>query len=69
MNDVSRIKAAGYLTSGLSVILLGIPAMKSAMADPEFAACLVSGMALSVAGMALRWKSHRRDQLKQDRDR
>jgi hypothetical protein len=62
MNEVSGLKAGGYLTSTVSVILLGIPAFKSAMEHPAMLLCLTSGMGLSVAGMALRWRSHRLEQ-------
>lgn len=59
MNRVSQLKGGGYLTSTVSVVLLGIPAMQSAMASPAMGASLLAGMALSVGGMALRWHSHR----------
>jgi len=62
MKRVSRIKGEGYLTSTLSVILLGVPAFKSASEDPAMLASLLAGMGLSVAGMALRWHSHRVEQ-------
>jgi hypothetical protein len=64
MNKVSRLKGGGYLTSTASVVLLGIPAMKSALEEPVMAMSLVGGMLLSVAGMALRWRSHRLEQHK-----
>ena len=59
MNEVSRLKGGGYLTSTLSVVLLGVPAMKSAMEEPAMLLSLLAGMGLSVVGMALRWRSHR----------
>jgi hypothetical protein len=59
---VSDLKGAGYLTSTASVVLLGIVSYKSAAESPEILACLVAGMSLSVAGMILRWRSHRMDQ-------
>jgi len=62
MKRVSRLKGEGYLTSTLSVILLGVPAFKSASEYPAMLACLLAGMGLSVAGMALRWRSHRVEQ-------
>lgn len=62
LSKVSRIKGSGYLTSTVSVVLLGIPAMKSALENPWLALSLVAGMALSVTGMALRWRSHRVEQ-------
>lgn len=45
--------------STLSVILLGIPALKSASESGWLLACLIVGIALSIIGMALRWHSHR----------
>jgi hypothetical protein len=69
MDRVSRLKGGGYLTSTLSVILLGIPAMKSAMESPPMLASLLAGMGLSVAGMALRWRSHRLNSRKETRER
>ena len=65
MQEVSRLKGEGYLTSTLRVILLGVPAFKSASEDPAMLASLLAGMGLSVAGMALRWRSHRVDQQNQ----
>ena len=56
---VSAFKGLGYLVSTLSVMLLGIVAWKGASADPLLLACLIAGMAASVAGMSLRWLSHR----------
>ena len=62
MKKVSELKGGGYLVSTISVVLLGIPAMKSALEEPLMATSLVAGMLLSVAGMALRWRSHRLEQ-------
>ena len=59
MRQASQLKGGGYLTSTVSVLLLGIPAMKSALESPVMLACLLGGMLLSVTGMALRWRSHR----------
>ena len=56
---VSALKGLGYLVSTLSVILLGIVAWKGAKEEPLLFACLLAGMAASVAGMGLRWLSHR----------
>jgi len=53
----------------VSVVLLGIPAMKSAMESPVMLAILLAGMGLSVAGMALRWRSHRLQSRKEKRAR
>ena len=59
---VSRLKGGGYLTSSISVALLAIPGLKSALESPFLAACLVGGMAASIIGMYLRWRSHRLEQ-------
>jgi hypothetical protein len=67
MRKPSRLKGAGYLTSIVSVALLGIPALKSAAEDAAMLLCLIGGMALSVAGMGLRWRSHRVEQKEKDR--
>ena len=56
---VSALKGLGYLVSTLSVILLGIVAWKGAREDPVLFTCLIAGMVASVAGMSLRWLSHR----------
>ncbi|HET9628099.1 MAG TPA: hypothetical protein VFP14_01310 [Novosphingobium sp.] len=69
MDRVSRLKGGGYLTSTISVVLLGIPAMKSAMESPMMLASLLAGMSLSVAGMALRWRSQRLQVRKERRER
>jgi hypothetical protein len=69
MDRVSRLKGGGYLTSTFSVVLLGIPAMKSAMESPMMLVSLLAGMSLSVAGMALRWRSQRLQVRKERRER
>jgi hypothetical protein len=56
---VSALKGLGYLVSTFSVILLGIVAWKGAREEPLLFACLLAGMVASVAGMGLRWVSHR----------
>jgi hypothetical protein len=56
---VSALKGLGYLVSTVSVLLLGIVAWKGAQEQPLLFACLLAGMAASVAGMGLRWLSHR----------
>ena len=55
------LKALGYLISTVSVVLLGVVAWKGAAEDPVMLAALIAGMALSVAGMAVRLVSHLRD--------
>jgi len=62
VRQVSRLKGEGYLTSTVSVVLLAIPAFKSALESPPMLASLLAGMGLSIAGMALRWRSHRLEQ-------
>lgn len=59
MRTSSRLKGGGYLLSSVSVALLGIPALKSARDEPIMLVVLIAGMALSIVGMALRWRSHR----------
>jgi hypothetical protein len=66
MRTESRLKGRGYLTSTVSVVLLGIPALKSAAESPLMLLCLLAGMGLSIAGMALRWRSHRLEAKKQE---
>jgi hypothetical protein len=62
LNDASVLKGLGYLTSTLSVILLGAVSLQSAQKNPLLFACLLLGMATSIAGMFLRWRSHRLEQ-------
>lgn len=62
MNRASQFKAAGYLTSTVSVALLAAVSVKAASADPLLLGLLVTGAATSVVGMALRWRSHRIEQ-------
>ena len=55
------LKGFGYLISTISVILLGIVAWPKP-GEPQWHAILLSlGMAASVAGMGVRWLSHRKD--------
>ena len=58
-NAVSRLKGAGYLTSIVSVLLLAVPSLKSALEQPVLFVFLLGGAITSIAGMALRWRSHR----------
>jgi hypothetical protein len=67
MRTASRLKGGGYLTSTVSVILLGIPGLKSASENSLMLVCLLLGMAASVMGMGLRWWSHRVEQKDKDR--
>ena len=67
MRKASNLKGGGYLTSTLSVILLGVPALKSASESRLMLACLLLGMAASIMGMGLRWWSHRVEQKEKDR--
>ena len=62
MNIVSALKGFGYLVSTLSVVLLGVVSWKSASEQPLLFLCLILGMLASVAGMGLRWISHRTEQ-------
>jgi len=62
LNVASVFQGLGYSISTLSVVLLGIVAWKSASEQPLLLACLIAGMAASIAGMMLRWISHRIDQ-------
>jgi hypothetical protein len=63
---VSDLKGAGYLTSTGSVVLLGAVSWKSASEHAWLFACLILGMLLSIAGMMLRWRSHRLEQKQKD---
>lgn len=56
------MKGAGYLVSSVSVLLLAVSPLKTAMDDPILLACIAGGVALSILGMVLRYVSHRRDQ-------
>lgn len=66
LRELSVLKGLGYLTSALSVILLGIVSLEMAEKDPLLLACLLLGMVSSVAGMYLRWRSHRLEQHEKD---
>ena len=56
------MKGAGYLVSSVSVLLLAVSPLKTAVHDPLLLACIAGGVALSIVGMVLRYVSHRRDQ-------
>ena len=62
VRKVSRIKGTGYLVSSASVLLLAVPALKSAQESLYLAACLALGVLSSIGGMILRWRSHRLEQ-------
>lgn len=69
MREASVLKGLGYLTSTMSVVLLGVVALEAAEESPTLLFCLLLGMASSVAGMLLRWRSHRLEQHEKDGDR
>jgi hypothetical protein len=54
-------KLVGYTVSSFSVILLGAAAWPHADQHPWRMPALIGGMLLSVAGMACRYLSHRRE--------
>ena len=57
------LKGLGYFISTMSVVLLGIVAWPKP-GDPAWqAVVLVLGMLASVAGMGVRWLSHRQDRV------
>ncbi len=56
------MKGVGYLVSSVSVLLLAVSPLKTAMKDPLLLFCLAGGVLLSILGMVLRYLSHRRDQ-------
>jgi hypothetical protein len=56
------VKGFGYLVSILSVFLLAAGSLKNAAQDPFLFACLLAGMATSIAGMILRYLDYRREQ-------
>ena len=66
-DPVSRLKGSGYLVSTASVVLLGIPAIKSAIENEALLLAVVAGMLLSILGMALRWRSHRLERKQKDK--
>jgi hypothetical protein len=55
------MKGIGYFISIISVFLLAAPSWKKAWEDPTLRACLVLGIAASIAGMLLRWIAARRE--------
>ncbi|MES2442473.1 MAG: hypothetical protein V4574_06550 [Pseudomonadota bacterium] len=55
------VKTTGYVSSTLSVILLGIVSWKAAQESGWLMACLIGGMLLSMLGMLLRWTSYQID--------
>jgi hypothetical protein len=65
MNNVSALKGLGYLTSTLSVLLLGIVSLKAAMESALLTVCIALGVMTSILGMFLRWSSHRVEQKEQ----
>ena len=62
MNIASVLKGSGYLVSTVSVLLLGAVSWKSASEQPLLLFGLIIGMLASIAGMGLRWISHRVEQ-------
>ncbi|HEX8300121.1 hypothetical protein [Sphingomonas sp.] len=59
LHAASRLKGWGYLSSVISVLMLGIVSLKTAWEDPLLATCLATGVVTAIVGMLLRWRSHR----------
>jgi membrane protein DedA with SNARE-associated domain len=57
-----QVKELGYLLSITSVLLIGYAAADSLWQKPVLLMSLLSGIVLSIVGMALRWLDHKRDQ-------
>ena len=57
----NRIKTGGYASSLVSVFLIAAPSWKSTIDSPLLMACLITGIATSITGMALRWYSYQID--------
>jgi hypothetical protein len=43
--------------------LLAVPGLKAALEQPPLFACLAGGVVASIAGMALRWRAQRLEQM------
>jgi hypothetical protein len=56
------VKGFGYVVSSVSVLLLAVSPLKTALEDPWLMFCLAGGVLLSIAGMALRYLSYRQEQ-------
>jgi uncharacterized membrane protein YccC len=56
------VKGFGYLLSILSVFLLAAGSLKTALQEPVLLLSLLTGMALSIVGMLLRYLDYRREQ-------
>jgi len=67
LNRASRFKGGGYSISTLSVLLLAAVAGKGARDDPVLMILLILGALTSIAGMVLRWHSHRIEQREKSR--
>ncbi|QND60582.1 hypothetical protein [Mesorhizobium huakuii] len=52
------LKGLGYFISTVSVVLLAIVSWKSASQSPLLIACLLVGVATSIAGMFCRWLTY-----------
>lgn len=59
MRQSSNLKAGGYVISALSVVLLAVPSIKSALDDRKMLPFVLIGSLLSIVGMWIRWRSHR----------
>ena len=55
------LKGLGYFISTISVLLLGVVAWPKPDEPQWKAIVLIAGMAASIAGMGVRWLSHRKD--------
>ena len=55
-------KTLGYMISSASVVLLALPAWKSATEHPFLPFALMAGMTTSILGMLLRWLAYVHEQ-------
>ena len=59
------LKLVGYLVSSVSVICLGVVSWSGAAKHPWLLAVLILGMATSILGMAIRFRSYMREKQEQ----
>lgn len=62
MTRTHFIKSCGYIVSTLSIALLGFVSWQNASRNPVLLVCLIAGMTLSAAGMAMRWWSYQMEE-------
>ncbi|MDE2435974.1 MAG: hypothetical protein KGM49_06935 [Sphingomonadales bacterium] len=60
--DFFRARVNGYMLSMISTCVMAVPVLRNSHGDPVTLAIVAVGVVLALAGVGMRWHSHRIEQ-------